>query len=217
MSNISYTITDGLNSNRLIQFVSTYFPFIDEPITMIYRGREYKILTTELEDFEFEYFFLSHNCLKCPKNCCLYVYIPIGFEKYWPKEKLKLLQSFNPRKYTFYLNNQKFIYYIGDTDYSCKYQNGKSCTIWDSNKSIQKRPMGCYFFPLSFIWDNDTLIFTKYCTPYECMDDPTRYNEADFYRDLNAFEKIIAEVKSIGFKPNYRTIDSLKEKYYLTI
>jgi hypothetical protein len=217
MSNKKYTITDGVQTNKLIQFVSTYFPFIDEPVTMTYRGREYEVLTTGLKDFQFEYFFLSHNCLKCPKNCCLHVYIPIGFEKYWPDTKLKPLQSFNPRRYTIYLNNEKYIYYIGYNDYSCKYQSDKSCTIWDSNIAIQKRPMGCHFFFLFFAWDNGTLIFTKYCQPYECKDDPTRYNEADFNRDLNSFEKIIEEVKAIGFKPNYHPIYALKEKYYLTI
>ena len=108
-------------------------------------------------------------------------------------------------------------YYIGYTGYFCKYQKGKACTIWDSDRVAQNRPMGCHFFPLSFYWDDGTLTFTKYCQPYECKDDPTRYTQADFNRDLNPFEKIIKEVETIGFTPNYHPLDALKEQCYLTV
>ena len=108
-------------------------------------------------------------------------------------------------------------YYIGYTGYFCKYQKGKACTIWDSDRVAQNRPMGCHFFPLSFYWDEGTLTFTKYCQPYECKDDPTRYTQTDFNRDLNSFEKIIKEVEIIGFTPNYHSLDALKEQCYLTI
>ncbi|TFG05173.1 MAG: hypothetical protein EU536_02700 [Promethearchaeota archaeon] len=217
MSEEMYTITDGVGSNLLILFISTYFPFIEEPIILTYLKRKYKVLTTGLREFKFDYFFLSHDCLRCPKNCCTHVSIPIGFERFWSEDKLKPLRAFKPRKYNIYLNDEKMVYYIGSTANYCKYQKKKACTIWDSNIPAQRRPMGCHFFPLSFYWENGTLVFTKYCQPYECKDDPTRYTQADLNRDLNSFEKIIAEVKAIGLTPNYHPLEALKEQSYLTV
>ncbi len=217
MSNEVYPLTDGVGQNLLLLFISTYFPFIEESVNLVYRGRKYKVLTTGLRNFEFDYFFLSHDCLKCPKNCCQHVHIPIGFEKYWSKEKLKSLRRFKPRRYYFYINNVKMSYYIGYNGYYCKYQEDKACTIWDSDKTTQNRPMGCHIFPISFYWDEGIVKFTKYCQPYQCKDDPTHYTKADLDRDLNSFEKIIKEVEFIGFTPNYHPLDALKEKHYLTI
>ncbi len=210
-------LTDGASTNTLIEFISTYFPFIDEPLRLTYRGRTYKVISTQARKFEFDEFFISHPCLKCPENCCKHMYIPIGFEQCWPPNKLKTLRTFKPRRYTIYFNDRKLIYYIGITGHKCKFQLGKVCTIWDSNTLIQKRPMGCHFYPITWYWDNGTIVFTKHCDPYLCKIESTRYTEADFKRDLNTFTKLCKEIETIGLAVNYRTIDALKEQSYFSI
>ncbi len=217
MSSQTLTLTDGAGTNTLLEFISSYFPFIDEPLKLTYRGRVYKILTTQVRKFDFEDFFLSYDCLKCPVNCCKNMYIPIGFEQYWPKDKLNKIRQFKPRRYKVYFNNREIIYYIGITGSRCKFQEKKSCTIWDSNTLMQNRPMGCHFYPMTWYWDDETIIFTKHCEPYICKGESTRYIQADFERDLNTFEKLYKEVETLGFVVNYRPIDALKEQCYFSV
>ena len=212
-----YTISNGACSNQLLEFVSTYFPFIDEPLKITYRGRTYDVLTAQASKIEFEDFFISHNCLKCRKNCCYNMIVPVGFEGYWTKEMLKLIDHFKPRKYTAYYNDQKLIYYLGRTGKHCIFQEGKACTVWDSNTPTQRRPMGCHFYPMSFYTMDDTLIFTKHCDPYMCKGESNQYTEKDLDRDLNTFEKMCKEVEAIGFRANYRPVDALKDQAYFSV
>ncbi len=219
MSSKIYELSDGSSTNTLLEFISTYFPFIDEPIKLIYRGRTYKVLTTQIKKIEFEDFFISHNCLKCAENCCKNMYIPIGFEDYWPSEKLEVIRRFKPHRYPVIINDQKMNYYIGFVGYKCKFQNGKSCGLWDSRDPVQKRPMGCHFYPMTWYWDEEEnmIIFTKYCYPYLCKAESTRYIEQDYERDLNTFEKICKEIEGVGFSVNYAPLDALKEQHYFSI
>jgi len=210
-------LTDGAATNTLIEFISTYFPFIDEPVRMTYRGRIYKVISTQVREFEFEDFFISHFCLKCPVNCCKNMYIPIGFEGYWTSEKLNSIRFIKPRKYHLTINDKAIIYYIGLTKYKCKYQKGKVCTLWDSNTTTQKRPMGCHLYPMTWYWEDGRIIFTKYCDPYLCKAESTKYTEADFKRDLNTFEKMAKEVEFIGLKVNYYPIEALREQSYFSL
>ncbi len=211
------TLTDGVLTNNLIEFVSTYFPFIDEPLKMTYRGRTYKVITTQAREFEFEDFFISHQCLKCPVNCCKNMYIPIGFAEYWSEEKVKSFRSMKPKKYHLLINGREMGYYIGLTTRGCKHQKGKVCTVWDSNLPVQRRPMGCHLYPMTWYWDAPKIIFTKYCDPYLCKAESMLYTEADFQRDLNTFEKMAQEVEAIGLAVNYRPIAALKEQCYFSL
>ncbi|NVM29461.1 MAG: hypothetical protein HWN65_11530 [Candidatus Helarchaeota archaeon] len=217
MSKQIHTLTDAAGTNTLLEFISTYFPFIDEPLKLTYRGRTYKILTTQARTFDFEDFFITHKCMKCPTLCCKNMYIPIGFEQSWPEVKLKTLRKLKPRRYTVWFNDQKIIYYIGLTPRLCKFHNNKACTIWDSNNSTQKRPMGCHFYPMTWYWWDKTVIFTKHCEPYICKGESMRYTEADFDRDLLTFEKLAKEIETVGFTVNYRPIDALKEQSYFSV
>ncbi len=212
-----YQLSDGAGTNTCLEFVSTYFPFIDEPLKITYRGRKYDVLTTRPVKIAFEDFFISHNCLKCRKNCCKNMIVPVGFEKYWTKEMLKGIDHFKPRKYTLLFNDQKLIFYIGRTGDKCKYQEKKACLSWDSNVPTQRRPMGCHFYPMSFYLQEDTLIFTKHCNPYLCKGESNQYTEKDLERDLNTFEKMCKEVKAAGLAPNYYPIEALKEQSYFSI
>ena len=74
-----YQLSDGVGSNTCLEFLSTYFPFIDEPLKIVYRGRKWDVLTTSPVKIAFEDFFISHNCLKCRKNCCKNMIVPVGF------------------------------------------------------------------------------------------------------------------------------------------
>lgn len=145
------------------------------------------------------------------------MYIPIGFELYWPEERLNAIRQFKPRRYTVLFNNQKMNYYIGFVGNRCKFQNRKYCTIWDSNNEIQRRPMGCYFFPITWYWNNKTIIFTKYCDPYLCKAESTKYTKEDLNQDINTFEKLCKEIKMIGLPVNYAPINALKEQSYFSI
>jgi len=212
-----YQTVDGSGSNLLLEFISNYFPFFDEPLNITYRGRTYEVLTAQASKIEFEDFFVSHNCLKCRKNCCYNMLVPVGFEGYWTKEMLIFIDHFKPRKYTAYYNDRKLIYYIGRTGLHCKFQEGKACTIWDSTISIQRRPMGCHFFPMTFYTMDDTIIFTKHGDLKMCKGESNLYTERDFDRDLNTFEKMYKEVEALGFKANYRPIKALKDQAYFSI
>lgn len=210
-------LADAAGTNSLLEFISTYFPFVDEPLTLVYRGRTYKIIAAQAQNFDFEDFFISHECLRCTVNCCKNMYIPIGFERVWPEEKLKPLRRFKPRRYTLWLNGRKIIYYIGITGTGCKFQEKKGCSIWDSNIPVQNRPMGCHFYPMTWYWWDDTVFFTKHCEPYMCKGESTRYTEADLNRDLNTFEKLAKEIEAIGLAVSYRPIDALKEQAYFSL
>ncbi|NVM55536.1 MAG: hypothetical protein HWN66_17650 [Candidatus Helarchaeota archaeon] len=217
MSHKFYNLTDGAGTNTLLEFISSYFPFIDEPLKLRYRGRIYNVITTQMRKFEFEDFFVSYDCLKCSKNCCKNMYIPIGFEAFWHEEKLKAFRKFKPRKYTVWFNGRKIIFYIGNTGKNCRYQKRKACTIWDSNIRIQNRPLGCHLYPTTWYWYNNTIIFTKHCEPYICKGETTRYTQIDFERDLNTFEKLCKEIEMVGLAVNYRPVDALKEQSYFSL
>jgi hypothetical protein len=82
-------LTNTGGTNNLLEFISTYFPFIEDPLKLTYRNRTYKVLTTGIREFEFEDFFISFECRKCNNECCKNMYIPFGFEQSWPQQKLK--------------------------------------------------------------------------------------------------------------------------------
>jgi hypothetical protein len=217
MSEPILTLTDGAGTNTLLEFVSTYFPFVDEPLKLKYRGRTYKVATTQLRKFEFEDFFISFNCLKCKTNCCRHMYIPIGFEGYWPEEKLKLIRSFKIRRYHIELNDRNLIYYIAFVGNHCKFQEGKACNIWDSNSDLQRRPMGCYFYPMTWYFYDDTLTFTKHCYPFICKAESSLYTQENFNLDLNTFKKLCKEIEALGLAVNYRPVEALEEQAYFSI
>ncbi|MHA1264546.1 MAG: YkgJ family cysteine cluster protein [Candidatus Helarchaeota archaeon] len=210
-------LTDGAGTNTLLEFISTYFPFIDEPIILRYRKKTYKVVSTMARQIRFEDFFVSHDCLKCTMNCCKEMYIPLGFAPYWSEEKLERFKEFKPRRYRVWLNGKEYVYYIGTSGARCKYQEGKACTIWDSNQPVQIRPMGCHFYPMTWYWWKDTIIFTKHCEPYICKGESTRYTQQDFERDMNTFQKLCREIESIGLSTNYRPLEALKEAVYFSI
>jgi Fe-S-cluster containining protein len=145
------------------------------------------------------------------------MYIPIGFEQLWSEEKLKNLRRFKPRRYKVQLNGQQFIYYIGSVDRACKFQEGRACTIWDSDRLEQNRPMGCHFYPMTWYWDEGAVIFTKHCDPFLCTAESIKYTEEDYRLDLRTFEKLAKEIETVGWTVNYAPIDALKEQHYLTI
>ena len=210
-------LTDAGGTNNLLEFISTYFPFIDEPMKLSYHGRTYKLLATQARKFDFEDFFISFDCLQCKKDCCKNMYIPLGFEHHWSEEKLKKFRTFKPRKYTVWFNDRKMKFIIGLTNYRCKWNEKRLCTMWDSNLPVQNRPMGCIFFPMTWYWDEGTVIFTKHCEPFICTAESTQYTEANFKLDLNTFEKLAKELEIAGFTVNYRPIDALKEQAYFSI
>ncbi|TFG05172.1 MAG: hypothetical protein EU536_02695 [Promethearchaeota archaeon] len=211
-------LTDAGGTNNLLEFISTYFPFIDEPITLTYHGRTYKVLAAQARKFEFEDFFISFDCRKCKKECCNNMYIPLGFEQFWPPEKLKMFRSLKPRRYTVWFNERKMKFIIGITAPRCEWYKNRSCLVWDSNLPTQKRPVGCIFFPMTWYWgDGGTVVYTKYCEPFLCTSESTRYAQEDFNRDLNTFEKIAKEVEVAGFPVNYAPIDALKEQAYFSL
>lgn len=217
MSEEILELTDGACTNTLLEFISTYFPFIDEPLKLTYRGRVYEVITTQARKFEFEDFFASYKCHKCSVNCCANMYIPIGFAQYWSEEKLKKLHKFKPRRYSVRFNDKDIVYYIGITS-TCKFQSGKKCTIWDSNDNVQKRPMGCHFYPMTWYWDyDDTIIFTKHCEPYLCKGESMQYTRSDFEFDLKTFKKLCKEVEYIGLTVNYRPVEALEEQCYFSV
>ncbi len=217
MTELIHELTDGAGTNTLLEFISTYFPFIDEPLNLTYRGRTYKVITIPARNIAFEDFFVSYECLKCSENCCKNMYIPIGFEDYWSEEKLKKFRRFKPRRYKVKFNNREYNYFIGTTGYKCKWQNSKACIIWDSKSPEQVRPMGCHFYPMTWYWWEETIIYTKHCEPYICTGESMRYTQADFDRDLNTFEKLAKEIETIGLPVNYRPIEALKEQCYFSL
>lgn len=89
--------------------------------------------------------------------------------------------------------------------------------MWDGDSPTQTRPLGCIVFPITWYWNEGTVIFTKHCDPFLCTSESTRYTEEDFARDLNVFEKICRELEAVGFPVNYRPIDALKESVYFSI
>ncbi|TFF98787.1 MAG: hypothetical protein EU547_00480 [Promethearchaeota archaeon] len=210
-------LTNVTGTNNLLEFISTYFPFIENPLKLTYRNRKYKVLTTGLQNFEFEDFFISFDCSKCKNGCCTDMYIPFGFEQSWSNDKLNKFRSYHPKKYTVWLNDQKMKFIIGHTKSRCKWLKKNKCEIWDSNLPIQKRPIGCIIFPTTWYWDNGKIIFTKYCHPFLCTSESNRYTKIDLANDLNTFEKITNEVKLLGFSVNYSPIDALKEQVYFSI
>ena len=112
---------------------------------------------------------------------------------------------------------KKMNYYLAFVGNHCRFQKGKSCNIWDSNIAEQRRPMGCHFYPMTWYWDDDqTVVFTKHCYPFLCKAESVRYNQADFNRDLNTFEKLCKEVELLGLTVNYRAVDAFKEQSYFT-
>jgi hypothetical protein len=210
-------LTNTGGTNNLLEFISTYFPFIEDPLKLTYRNRTYKVLTTGIREFEFEDFFISFECRKCNNECCKNMYIPFGFEQSWPQQKLKKFRPYHPKKYIVWLNDRKMKFIIGHSKSTCKWLKDNKCEIWDSDIPIQNRPIGCIIFPATWYCESGKIIFTKYCYLFLCTSESNKYTHNNFKYDLNTFQKITKEVESLGFSVNYAPIDALKEKVYFSL
>lgn len=209
MTLLKHTLIDPASTDSfLLRFLSWYFPFMDEPLLIKYRRRNYQIPSTPKRCKFVEEFFTTPDCLHCLKNCCKRNWaLAIGFEEVWHDNEA-LLKNFHARKSSFYLNNKRLSYYIGKTGYACKFQQEKRCLIWDSALALRNRPMGCHIYPIKWRWDEETNTIVFYragsCNFLKA------YSPQDLECDLNSFDKMSKEVELIGFKASYEPQKMLK-------
>jgi len=200
-----YTLADpGGTDGLVLGYVAMYFPFIDEPLEIKYRNRIYEVPSTQKPCKFEEEFFVTYDCSECKINCCGRNWgLGVGFGAIWQDKDPETLKNFKAKKYAIYLNGTKTYYHMGKTGYACKFQQGKGCTIWDSAEPLQKRPMGCHFYPMSWYWDDNTVIFTR-ATEDDSCNFVKSYGQANYERDLNTLNKMCKEVELLGLKANYQ-------------
>jgi len=110
----------------LLSFVAWYFPFIDEPLIIKYRQRIYQPPLNQKRYRFAEDFFVTTDCLQCPKNYCKRNWaLALGFESVW-QDRADILKIFHAKKYPLYLNDKRMHYYIGKTGYAYKFQQEKN-------------------------------------------------------------------------------------------